>query len=482
MTTEEIEKLILENNVFKKAMDDLLQGVYVTDDKEIIMWLNHAIEESDGMKREDIIGKSEKEAYGEIGRYHHFTTKTGQAVPLHHAYYYINDGSRSDVIMMTQPYFENGVLKAVYTVGIHFNKLQSLAETISSFEYGRQTKKIIKRNRTKYSFDDIIGESKAIKSTIKIARKAALSTANILITGETGTGKELIAQSVHNASHKAGGQFVAINCSAVPETLLEGLLFGTAKGAFTGALETPGLFESANGGSLFLDEINSMPLNLQAKLLRVLEEKEIQRLGERKSRPLDCRVISATNIDPIQAIKQKQLREDIYFRLASVTINIPALRERPEDITPLLKHFIKKYSSNFGVKKTTNDETMRHLLSYAWPGNVRELAQAVQHALAIMEPNERFLTVEHLPPLIKSSIAAPLPHSDSFTNMGPEVLLNSLDLSMQKYEHTLISASLKRNNGNLTRTATEMGLSRQTLTNRIKKNIFFEQEKSERKF
>lgn len=464
LSPAEIERIILENNVLKQVTDDLMEGVYITDDREVIMWFNKDIEESDAKNRKDVIGKTEAEAYGDIGRFHKMTTQTGRPVPMRPAHYYLPDGRRTDVIMTTRPYLENGVLKAVYTVGFNVEKLRHIAQMTMVLNSTIKPKPAARRNRTQYCFDDIIGRSPAITNTVKMARKAALGGANVLIYGETGTGKELVAQSIHNASHKSDGQFVAINCSAIPETLLESLLFGTAKGAFTGAVETPGLFELANGGSLFLDEINSMPMALQVKMLRVLQEKEVQRLGERKVRQIDCRVISASNADPLIAIRNKELREDLYFRLAAITIHIPPLRDRIEDLVPLMSHFFKSNSSSFTIKKNISRQAFKRLNSYGWPGNVRELKHALVFALTAMEADDQLIDITHLPLIIQAPPEMKFPKREE---TPADRSTKPLPRSLAEFEYELIAEALAENKGHLTNTAAQLGISRQTLTNKI---------------
>lgn len=315
---QELEALRTENELFKQILDEIIEGVYITDNQETITWLNRLAEESDDLRREDVLGKSEEEVYKNISRFHRITTKTGRPIPRRNAHYYLPSGRRTDLLLTTKPFWENSQLKAVYTIGYDLTRLQKLTALTQEFNSKKTLRNDHRDGKARYNFKDIIGTSEVMVNTVKLAQKAANSRANVLITGETGTGKELIAQSIHNASRHTRGQFVDINCAAIPETLLEGILFGTVKGAFTGATDNPGLFELAQDGTLFLDEINSMPLELQAKILRVLQEKEIRRLGDKKNRPIDCRIISASNADPLMEVKNKRIREDIYYRLATL--------------------------------------------------------------------------------------------------------------------------------------------------------------------
>jgi len=241
----ELERLKFENEILKEVMDNLMEGVYITDENENIIWMNLPSAICDGLDRDAVIGQPEAVIYRDLGRFNHFTTKTKRPVPFRKALYYLPDGRRVDCLLDTKPYFDNGRLKAVATIGYDINQIQMIARWAFDLGTGLSKNTKIRSNRTRFSFNDIVGVSREIKDTIKIAQKASLSNANIMIFGESGTGKELFAQSIHNASQNADGQFLAVNCSAIPETLFESILFGTAKGAFTGAIDGPGFFEMA---------------------------------------------------------------------------------------------------------------------------------------------------------------------------------------------------------------------------------------------
>ncbi|QQE86866.1 sigma-54 interaction domain-containing protein [Azotobacter chroococcum] len=220
-------------------------------------------------------------------------------------------------------------------------------------------------------------------------QQIAPSEASVLIIGETGTGKELVARHVHNLSKRRGGPFVAVNCGAFSENLVEAELFGHEKGAFTGALSAKaGWFEEANGGTLFLDEIGDLPLPIQVKLLRVLQEREVVRLGSRKSIPIDVRVLAATNVQLEKAINAGNFREDLYYRLNVVSLELSPLRERPGDVLPLVRHFIGEYSRRLGYREIALDrEAEEKLLGYSWPGNIRELENVIHHTLLVCRNN-----------------------------------------------------------------------------------------------
>jgi arginine utilization regulatory protein len=349
------------------------------------------------------------------------------------------------------------------------NKVYKLQEQLQN--YCHSSSKL--QNDTSYNFECLIGKSLQITSVIDKAKKAALSSAPILLTGETGTGKEIFAQSIHNYSPSSSYPFVALNCAAIPETLLESMIFGTAKGAFTGAENTPGLLEQAGKGTLFLDEINSMSLVLQAKMLRILEEKKFRRLGGSTEAPVNCRIISSTNVDCHKLLAENKMREDFYYRVAVVNLNIPPLRERQEDILQLAEYFISRFNKVYGKQITTLSPDLESiLLNHKWPGNVRELCHVLENAISFSE-NEAALTASYLPEYFHKQYL----HPNSPTALDNR-LPRSLPQTLDEVERKLIIDTLAANNGNITKAASVLGIHRQNLQVRIKrlnitKNILF---------
>jgi DNA-binding NtrC family response regulator len=263
-----------------------------------------------------------------------------------------------------------------------------------------QLKRQIKRH---YDFSTIIGEGIAMKRIINEVRKIADAKSNVLLLGETGTGKELIARAIHFNSNRTAKPFIPINCSAIPENLLESELFGHTKGAFTGAFAfKKGLFEEANGGTIFLDEIGDLSINLQSKLLRVLEDQEIRPVGGTQSIKVDLRFIAATNKDIASAVKKGSFREDLFYRINVITIKLPPLRERKEDIDLLVNHFIEKFSAELGKKvNRIDEEALKYIKKYNWPGNIRELQNVIERAVLVSEDGT--IKPEHLPEEMISS-------------------------------------------------------------------------------
>src|SRR5918998_2838651 len=255
--------------------------------------------------------------------------------------------------------------------------------------------------------EGIVGEGEALRSVLDLARKVARHPSTVLISGESGTGKELVARLVHRASPRAAAPFVAVNCGAIPEALLESELFGHAKGAFTGATaERLGLFEEADGGTLFLDEIGELPAALQVKLLRALQEGEVRRVGDNQPRTVDVRVVAATSRDLEAETAAGRFRSDLYYRINVVHLHLPPLRERREDIPDLVRHFLDAYNRRFGLAvRRVSPEAMRMLMDYPWPGNVRELENVVERALVLADGPE--VVAEHLHPALRTTAAPP---------------------------------------------------------------------------
>jgi len=320
-------------------------------------------------------------------------------------------------------------------------------------------------NKAIYTFDDIIGNAPILLNSKELAKQIAKSSISVLVTGESGTGKEMFAQSIHLESEFKDGPFVSINCSAIPRELAESELFGYVKGAFTGALTGGriGKIESANNGTIFFDEIGEMSLELQAKLLRVLETKYLSRVGENKLRNINVRVIAATNQDLHKLITEKRFREDLYYRIAVSHINLPALRESKEDIPALFMNFVEYYNEQMGKKVSEVKEDLLKLLSdYPWKGNIRELRNAAEYCV-MMNPGDQPIAINHLP----GDMRIPLlyPHSE-LASLDP--LYNERQ-KLENNETILLHKALSMADNNMTRAAKIMGISRATLYRKMKK-------------
>ena len=308
-----------------------------------------------------------------------------------------------------------------------------------------------KRLTEQYEFEDIIGRSEAMQEVFSMIKAVTDTNATVLITGETGTGKELVARAIHSNSSQRYGPFVATSCGALPETLLESELFGYEKGAFTGADRTKkGRFELAHGGTLFLDEVGDISVKTQIRLLRVLQEKSFSRLGGTEQIKVDVRLVSATNRDLVAAIEEGSFRSDLYYRLNVVSIQLPPLRERIDDVPLLAAHFINKYNVEFNKKFDRVDrKAMDFMLDYHWPGNVRELENVIERAIVIDQGPQ--MKVKHLP----------------FCNI--ESPLTEEPRSLQEVERSHIEKMLQRNDWNIAKTARLLNIDRSTLHKKIKK-------------
>jgi len=323
----------------------------------------------------------------------------------------------------------------------------------------------------KYRFDQgVVGRSQSMVRLFQLLETVAATSSTILITGETGSGKEVVARAIHQHSPRRMQRFVALNCSAIPETLLEAELFGHVKGAFTGAVgNRQGRLEQAHKGTLFLDEVGTMSGALQMKLLRVLQEREFERIGESHTTKVDVRVVAATNSDLHRMVSDGQFREDLYYRLNVIPVRIPPLRERKEDIPLLVQHFLEKYrrdgATGTGTRPplTVSQEAMRRLMSYAWPGNVRQLENAIERAVAFGAGRSQVDVVD-LPPEVQQAQEPVVPAAVALPEEGMD-----LDSFVSKIERELIQLSLARTGGNKGQAAKLLNLKRTTLVEKLKR-------------
>ncbi len=309
----------------------------------------------------------------------------------------------------------------------------------------------------KYSFASIIGKSKAMQDIFALIQRLSHARSNVLITGRSGTGKELIAKAIHYNSERRAMPLVTVNCSAIPESLLESELFGHEKGAFTGAITSRrGLFETANGGTLFLDEIGDMPLGSQSKLLRVVEAGEVRPVGSDEVKKVDVRIIAATHRDLKELVKHDQFREDLFYRLNVISIHVPDLKDRPEDVSILVEHFMKKYGEQFGKPNIRmTHEASACLIKYTWPGNVRELENVIERSIALS--SEEVVDAKDLP--------------EHLFQMKPSDLIDDLatdNMPLTEVEKRYIMRILQRTNWHQSKAAQILGIDRKTLYRKIK--------------
>ncbi|MGX1192977.1 sigma 54-interacting transcriptional regulator [Metabacillus sp. SLBN-84] len=370
--------------------------------------------------------------------------------------------SKKDVIVNVAPIIVDGKLKGSVGVIHDMSEIQTLTTELN------RARQIIRTLEAKYSFEDIVGESEEIKLAIEQAKLGAKTPATVLLRGESGTGKELFAHAIHNASDRKYKKFIKVNCAAISETLLESELFGYEEGAFSGAKRggKRGFFEEANNGSIFLDEIGELSASVQAKLLRVLQEKEIVRVGSAKSISINVRVIAATNINIEKALSDGTFREDLYYRLNRYPISIPPLRNRKSDIPMLAEHLIRKLNQDYGRSIEGIDESAAAaLMGYSWPGNVRELENVIGRAMIFMHYHELRITARHLPELIQSS--------EKERHTGNVLIEDSGNITLaeavEEVEKNLIQNALIKHGYNRTKTAASLGVSLRNLYYKMEK-------------
>ena len=479
--------LELDQVDYLSVFKDFDEGVIITDMAGVIVYYNEAMARIDDLDPRDALGKKVTEVYDLTDDTSNVMEciKNGRPIVNRHFFYRTRMGKVANTIHRVFPLLRDGRQIGTICLVKDYNVLE---ETIASVAIPK--KKSDLNNGTIYTFSDIIGENPAFIRAVNTAVMSANSPSPVMLYGETGTGKELLAQSIHNHSARNRQQYIPVNCAAIPENLLEGILFGTSKGAFTGAMNKPGLFERASGGTLFLDEVNAMSISLQAKILRVLQEKKVRRVGALKEIDIDLKIISSVNQEPHRAIEAGILRPDLFYRLGVVFIAIPPLRQKRDDIEKLTQHFLDKHSRALGKGiPGVSEEVMVLFNRYPWPGNVRELEHVIESAMNLVQPNQEikfnhlrghFSThLNHRPDEDKSNDSAQgagtAPsfgaHPDPAfpENRAPRAPAKSLMEIRAEGEKAAIVNALVEANGNVSRAAESIGISRQLLHYKMKK-------------
>lgn len=433
--------------------------------------------------------------------------RSGTATPERRQTYINSWGRKVVTVNSNQPLFIDGKLagaleiaKDITSINAMSEKMLALRESLTHKESGKENGK--KNGKAtcasvRFTFEDILGRSALLLETLSQARRIANTPSTVLLCGETGTGKELFAQSIHAASPRHDQPFIGVNCAVLPAQLLEAQLFGSVKGAFTDALDRPGLFEQARKGTLFLDEINSMPLELQSKLLRVLQERRFRRLGDTGDLEVNARILASLNADPRNAIRDKQLREDLYYRLSVANLYIPPLRDRPEDIPVYTEFFLRYYAERLSLNvRACSPKVAAAFQHHPWPGNVRQLEHTIEGALNLLAPTEEVLRYEHLPMLfnnerlIHRELARAIvtdpgtpetPETEeaeqtpeqAYREQSPErreAPETGLRRRRAQMELQMIAQALESSQGNISRAAQQMGISRQLLQYKLKRH------------
>jgi nitrogen regulation protein NR(I) len=356
---------------------------------------------------------------------------------------------------LTKP-FDNDELLMIVDRALEVRRLSAEVETLREDLEAR------------YGFSEIVGISRELQDVFRMMSKVVRVDVTVLITGESGTGKELVARAIHRRSPRSQGPFVAVNCSAIPQTLVESEFFGHEKGAFTDARESrPGKFEQADGGSLFLDEVGDLALDAQAKLLRALQERQIQRIGARAARSVDVRVVAATNKDLEKESREGRFREDLFWRLNVVHIRLPALRERRADLPILIDHFVERFNRELGLAVEAIAPDARQLLcEYPWPGNVRELENTICRTMILCEGDT--LTVADLPGRVRGEPAEGTGMSGARSDLSRLSLADAVAEASERLEKVMILSRLAEHRGSRTATAESLGVSRKTLFNKMR--------------
>lgn len=429
-------------NRFNAVVDAVHEGIIATDSQGVVLHSNRSAEELLEIPKGELVGRRLDNLFADLS----VATALRSDTPTEQELSCQMGGRRRSQFWATIVSLRDGAVGQGLVISFrNIVEMQRYATRLLS-DPGRCT------------LDDIIGQSPAFLEVKEKVRRVASTDSTVLIRGESGTGKELFARAIHEHSHRRRGPFIAINCSAIPESLLESELFGYEEGAFTGARKggKPGKFELADGGTLFLDEIGDMPLHLQAKILRVLENKSVERVGGTKPRLVDVRIVAATHRDLEAMMEHHEFRQDLYYRLSVIPVNISPLRERKEDIPLLVNYLINKYNKKFNLNiRGVTEEVMERLMAYSWPGNVRELENVIEYGMN-MERSD-YITVQSLPArLAKIEPAGSTSQAAKLRELEREAIEEALRL----FGNTVAGKE---------RAARYLGISRATLYRRLKK-------------
>lgn len=448
LTGDNENKLLLQT-----IIDSLSDAVSVVDEKGIGIMVNRAYTRITGLAEDEVLKKPATVDIAEGESVHMRVLQTGK--PIKGVRMKVGP-FRREVIVSCAPLIIKGELKG--SVGV----IHDISELRRVMEELERTRRLVRKLQSQYTFDDIIGNSEQIHQVIERARQAAVTPACVLLRGECGTGKELFAHAIHHESDRSHKPFVRVNCASLTDTLLESELFGYADGAFTGAKKggRKGYFEEASGGTLFLDEIGAMNADAQARLLRAIQEGEIMRVGESKTRRIDVRVIAATNADLEKMVEKEQFRKDLYYRLNVFPIELPPLREIKSDIPLLVNYFISSYAEKYGrtVVETT-PAVYRRLKQYDWPGNMRELQNVIARALINLDRDEMIIEERHL--------VMPFASNSEPEISLPEPLDGSLKEMHQAWEKDVLQKVMEQAGGNKAEAARILDISIRNLYNKL---------------
>jgi PAS domain S-box-containing protein len=455
--TDAVAGLWNVRSLLEAVIESTADAISVADERGNTIIVNPAYTRITGLPKEAVLNKPVTVDIAEGESMHLQVLRT--AKPVRNVRMKVGP-ARKDVIVNVAPILIHGAVRGSVGVIHDISEIRGLTEELA------RARKLIRQIRAQYTWEDIVGASPALQQAKEMARRAAETPATVLLRGESGTGKELFAHAIHNASTRHRGQFVRVNCAALPEQLLESELFGYQEGAFTGAAKggKRGLFEEADRGTLLLDEIGDITPDLQKKLLRVLQEKEIMRVGSTVPLPVDVRVIAATNANLEQKIAEGVFREDLYYRLNVLPIRIPPLRTIKEDIPAIAGHLITKLNQDYGRDvERISDGALQALQERPWPGNVRELASVIGRAMVAMKPAEKVLEAAHLPAFDRETAHRAAVGSSS----GPARKLSEV---LDEAEKAAIERALDETGGNREQAARLLGTAVRNLYYKMKKH------------
>ncbi|WP_144471066.1 sigma-54 interaction domain-containing protein [Bacillus safensis] len=446
---EEVTNLKEVRTMLEAIIQSSDEAISVVDEQGKGILINRAYTKMTGLTDKEVVGKPAGADISEGESMHLKVLETRR--PVRGVRMKVGP-NKKDVIVNVAPVIVDGILKGSVGVIHDVSEIQSLTNELN------KARQLIRTLEAKYTFEDIIGESEQMLVALEQAKLGAKTPATILLRGESGTGKELFAHAIHNESDRKYNRFVRVNCAALSETLLESELFGYEEGAFSGARRggKKGLFEEANQGSIFLDEIGEMTPSTQAKLLRVMQEKEIVRVGGTKAIPVDVRVITATNVNIEKAMAEGKFREDLYYRMNRYPISIPPLRQRLEDIDSLSKRLIQKINLDYGRNVSgLTEQALKRLRSYKWPGNVRELENVLGRAMIFLNPQEEWIDEGHISFMESEDQEEKEQQELAVSQFEGETLSDAVEA----FEAQLIKQTLEKHQFNRTKTAKTLGIS-----------------------
>lgn len=468
-----MELPVLKEELFDIIFNNINVGIDVIDYRGTILYYNKAIEKLEGLSNQEVIGEFIFDIFPSFN-YENSTMfkciETGRPIYNNIQSYLNNKGEQIYAIVTNIPIIKNGKVEGVVEFALDIDSIGSLYETFNRWYSSKDI--MLKKDREKkgvnyYRFKDFKTNNIELKENINKLEAISKYDYNVLIFGETGTGKEILAQSIHNSSYRKNKPFIAQNCAAVPENILESIFFGTEKGAYTGAESKPGLFEMADGGTIFLDELNSLPVYPQAKLLRVIEEGYVRRLGGKEDIKVDVRVIANVNKEPLVLINKGKLREDLFYRISQIYIEIPPLRKRKEDVLYLSRYFIDQNAEFLNMESVKLSPEVRKLfVNYPWVGNVRELKNVIIQSMINLKVDcgENIIKIKHIPKHIIN---------ENNRKRMKKILKINKDKSYEEriieVEKELILEALDMADGNVSEAARLLKIKRQTLQYKIKK-------------